>query len=115
MGRRTRGPAGPLIRVPKPQPRVLEFESEGDFARVMQQAETVRRSPWARCDPRQRVQVWIQVSNDGRRWHDVEEFWSGYWRPATEGGVPQPSQEDLIAVARPTGFRYARAATRSAV
>lgn len=109
------GPTGPLIRVATPQPRVLELEGDGDFAHVMEEAETARRAWGRRCDPRQKVVVMLQVSDDDLRWFDWEEFWSGYWRPAVEGGVPQPTEGDMLEAARQAGKQYARAVTRSAV
>jgi hypothetical protein len=103
--------AGPLIRVPRPQPRVLELENEHSFAGVMQQSENVRRGPNATA----RVRVIVQVSDDDRRWADWEEFWSGAWRPEWLGGIPRPSTEDVVASAQASGCRYARYVIRSAI
>lgn len=98
-----------LIRVPRPQPRVVELESEHSFAGAMQQAERLRKgSP-------QTVRVLIQVSHDNQRWEDWDEFWSGSWRATWEGGIPQPTKEDLIEAGRTAQARFVRYVFRSVI
>jgi hypothetical protein len=106
---------GPLIRVaPRPR-RVVEMEDEGSFAVALQQAETARRNAPGRGERRQVCEVVVVVSQDGKDWRDVEQFWRGPWRPSWEGGIPLPSVADLIEVARQTGARYARSQVRSTI
>lgn len=98
-----------LVRVARPQPRVFELESEHRFAGAMQQAERLRKgSP-------QTVKVIIQVSADDRTWEDWEETWSGPWRPVWEGGIPQPTKQDLRNAGESAGARYVRFVYRSVI
>lgn len=91
------------------------MESEGAFANAMEQAEAVRRNARGAGSPQQTVEVWIQVSTDRKTWHDAELFWSGSWKPATEGGIPGPEIADLIRVGRKYGARYAQHNVRSTI
>lgn len=112
VGRR---PLSPLIRVPKPVPRVVELEDEGSFALTIQQAEGVRRNAPGQGERRQICAVVIVVSNDGTNWRDAETYWRGPWRPSWEGGIPLPRQEDLIEVGRLNRARFARSQVRTTI
>lgn len=96
--------SGPLIKVNEREPRVLELEDEGSFARAVQQA-----------GPNTKVDVVIEITFDppegnttevfeienyriryprGRRWHLWSHYWTG-WRPSFEGGLPHPTRAEL--------------------
>jgi len=81
----------------------------------MQQAEEVRRGPSGRGSPRQQVVVMIQVSDDGRRWDDWLEFWSGPWRPGFDQPIPTPTDDTLRDEGQRAGTRYVRWGIRSTI
>lgn len=104
-----------LFRFARPKPRIIELEDEGSFALTIQQAADVRRNARGSGDRAQRCVVVIVVSDDRKNWRDAQEFWTGPWRPTWEGGIPLPSTDDLIDVARRERARYARSVIRSTI
>jgi len=104
-----------LIRFNKPQPRIVELEDEGSFAIAMQQAADIRRNGKGPGDPRQIVTVVFQVSADKKTWHDVEIYWQGPWNATVDGSIPRPPLQDVIAVGRKYGAKYAQSQIRSVI
>jgi hypothetical protein len=88
-----------LIRVPQADHRLREFDDRGRFADAMRQSKA------------RHCRVLIQGSEDGQRWFDLEEFWSGEWGP----DVPTPTRNDVAAVAAASHVRYGRYVVRSII
>lgn len=105
----------PLIKFARPKRRIVELEDEGSFARAIQDAEAIKRNARGRGDPRQTVEVVIVVSNDKKTWRDAEVTYSGAWRSSLDGGLPQPTIDDLIDIGRKWGARYVKSIVRSTI
>lgn len=101
-----------LIRVARPQPPVHEFSDDSAFGVAMQQAAGIRRNDAQhQDDPRQPVEVWIQVWDARAGWLDWERFWEGYW----SADVPMPPRRELYDAMKAAGAQRARAVTRSTI
>lgn len=103
--------AAPVIRVARPQPRTIEefgAAEVGQFIHAIHQAEAIRRNARGPVARRQRIEIWVQVSEDDRHWQDWELFDTSDWRGAAEGGVRLPTFEEVIESGRKSGCRYVR-------
>lgn len=101
------------VRRRRPPPRqIAEIEDGGTFAVAMQDLE---RTNQGLGDRRQRVVVMVRVSDDGKRWDDWVEFWSGRWRPSFDSPIPTPTEDTLRDEARRAGTRYADVVIRSTI
>lgn len=88
-----------LIRVGREQPRVVELEGDGQFSRVMEDSEQIRRNA-GRVDQRQRVKAIVQVASSRApaKWYDVATWWEGYWRSQAEGGLPRADDREVALI-----------------
>lgn len=108
---RFRRPSAPAVRVARPQPRFIEEFRAAEVAQfidAIHQAEAIRRNAPNGTGRRQRIEVWVQVSDDDRSWKDWELFDASDWRAASDGGVKLPTYEDVVESGRKSGCRYVR-------
>lgn len=90
-----------LIKVATGPRRLVQLESEGDFAVAMQQADS------GPGDQRRRLKGVIYVSDNRVDWREWMIVFDEVWRPEFQGGLPQLEDRDITELAKPSGARYA--------